>query len=294
MRGCMDLKVSVIIPVYNVEKYLPACLDSVLGQTLREIEVICVNDGSTDKSPEILQEYAKKDSRIIVINQENKGLGSARNRAIEIAKGEYIGFVDSDDYIDADFYEKLYNAALKHNAEIAAAGYRRVSSSSKSIRLRFKNEKLYINADDKYKATNIPEYWYVWNKIYKLSDIRMINLLFTSEFAEDVMFSLRALYFLNKMVTVPDTYYNYRKNSTSFGGSKSVSKQNYALEERVKALNFITANKINIPMTKFPTQNCIRCKIFNVTILKIKIWNTLKIVYFLGFEILRIIEDRIK
>lgn len=290
----MDLKVSVIIPVYNVEKYLPACLDSVLGQTLREIEVICVNDGSTDKSPEILQEYAKKDSRIIVINQENKGLGSARNRAIEIAKGEYIGFVDSDDYIDADFYEKLYNAALKHNAEIAAAGYRRVSSSSKSIRLRFKNEKLYINADDKYKATNIPEYWYVWNKIYKLSDIRMINLLFTSEFAEDVMFSLRALYFLNKMVTVPDTYYNYRKNSTSFGGSKSVSKQNYALEERVKALNFITANKINIPMTKFPTQNCIRCKIFNVTILKIKIWNTLKIVYFLGFEILRIIEDRIK
>ena len=113
-------KVSIIIPVYNTEKYLRKCLDSVCNQTLQDIEIICVNDCSPDDSLEILKEYASNDNRIKIINfTENKGVAVARNTAIEQAKGEYIGFVDSDDYVDLDFYEKLYNTAKSENAEIA-------------------------------------------------------------------------------------------------------------------------------------------------------------------------------
>ncbi len=104
-------KISVIIPVYNTESYLRECLDSALNQTLKEIEVICTNDGSTDNSLKILQEYAKKDSRITVIDQENQGVSIARNNALKIAKGKYIHFLDSDDYLDLNAYEKLYQRA---------------------------------------------------------------------------------------------------------------------------------------------------------------------------------------
>ena len=106
------IKVSVIIPVYNVDKYLEECLQSVCSQTLKDIEIICINDGSTDKSGQILKDFAKKDKRIILIEQENRGVSIARNNGLKAARGEYIGFVDSDDCIDPDFYEKLENACL--------------------------------------------------------------------------------------------------------------------------------------------------------------------------------------
>ena len=99
--------VSILIPVYNVENYLDKCLDSVISQTMNNIEIICVNDGSTDHSGEILEKYQKKDKRIIVVNKENGGLPSARNAGLEIARGKYIGFVDADDYINSDMYEKM-------------------------------------------------------------------------------------------------------------------------------------------------------------------------------------------
>lgn len=97
-------KVSIIVPVYNVENYLRKCLDSLINQTLKNIEIICINDGSTDNSLSILEEYASKDERIIVINQENAGVSSARNRGLEIATGEYIAFVDADDSVTPDCF----------------------------------------------------------------------------------------------------------------------------------------------------------------------------------------------
>ena len=114
-------KVSVIVPVYNVEKYLSDCLDSLIKQTLKDIEIICVDDGSTDNSHKILLEYARKDDRILVLQQENSKQGTARNKGLEIAKGEYIGFVDSDDWVDEDFYEKLYIAAIEKDSDIATS-----------------------------------------------------------------------------------------------------------------------------------------------------------------------------
>lgn len=114
-----NAKISVIIPVYNVEEYLERCVDSVLAQTFTDIEVILVDDGSTDNSGKICDEYAEKDPRISVIHKENGGLSDARNSGIEAANGKYIGFVDSDDYIDTDMYEFLYGIAQKENADVA-------------------------------------------------------------------------------------------------------------------------------------------------------------------------------
>ena len=114
--------VSVLVPVYNVEKYLPRCLESILQQTLSDIEVICVNDGSTDQSAQILENYAEIDKRIIVITKENGGLPSARNAALNKACGKYIGFVDSDDYIQPDMFEKLVNTAEKKSSDIVICG----------------------------------------------------------------------------------------------------------------------------------------------------------------------------
>ena len=116
-------KVSVLIPVYNTAKYLQKCLDSVINQTLYDIEIVCINDGSTDESRFILEEYAKKDIRIKVHNKENGGLVAARKTGLELATGEYIGFVDSDDWIEPDMYEKLYNLASQYNADLITCGY---------------------------------------------------------------------------------------------------------------------------------------------------------------------------
>ncbi|MDP3035370.1 MAG: glycosyltransferase [Methanobacteriaceae archaeon] len=111
-------KISIIIPVYNVEKYLEQCLESVINQTMRELEIICVNDGSTDSSPEILEEFAQKDERIKIIHKENGGIASARNEGLKYVTGEYIGFVDSDDWIEHHMYETLYNNAKSKDCDM--------------------------------------------------------------------------------------------------------------------------------------------------------------------------------
>src|SRR5574344_2773158 len=114
----MQKKVSLIIPVFNSEKYLDECLESAIGQTLTDIEIICVDDGSTDCSAEILHEYSKKDNRIKVLRQENLGQSTARNKGLKFASGEYIAFLDSDDFMKSDMLEKLYDKAKVENSDI--------------------------------------------------------------------------------------------------------------------------------------------------------------------------------
>ena len=109
----METAISVIVPIYRVEKYLPACIDSILYQTFTDFELILVDDGSPDRCPEICDEVARRDARVRVIHQANAGLSAARNAGIEIAHGEWLGFVDSDDYIAPQFYEKLYQTAQR-------------------------------------------------------------------------------------------------------------------------------------------------------------------------------------
>lgn len=116
-------RVSIIVPVYKTEKYIRRCLDSVAGQTLDDIEIILIDDGSPDSCGEICEEYKRKDGRIRVIHQENQGVSAARNAGLRIAAGEYIGFVDSDDYVESDMYEFLYGLAMENNADIAGCEF---------------------------------------------------------------------------------------------------------------------------------------------------------------------------
>jgi len=113
-----QVNVSIIVPVYNVEKYLEKCLESIINQTLKNLEIICVNDGSTDNSLQILEDYAKKDQRIKIINKKNRGSGAAKNTGMKNASGEYIGFVDSDDWVDLAMFEKLYNRAKSQKSDM--------------------------------------------------------------------------------------------------------------------------------------------------------------------------------
>lgn len=261
-------KVSIIVPVYNVEKYLRKCLDSLINQTLKDIEIICVNDGSKDNSPKILEEYAKKDNRIIVINQENAGLSVARNSGIDIAKGEYIGFVDSDDWIDLDYYEKLYNAASTNDTDIAVGGIIRVTGIKKKKFLNFEKETLTDNANLKFELCDVPEKSYVWNKIYKTQKLKELNLKFEEgRIFEDCIFTPQALFFLGKMVTVPNTYYYYlrRGNSTVKQRSEKANADNVYANK--KASDFIKEHNIDISSHEPKTY---RFKIFGVTIFKIR------------------------
>lgn len=261
-------KVSIIVPVYNVKKYLRKCLDSLINQTLKDIEIICINDGSTDKSLEILEEYKNRDSRIILLNQENSGQSVARNRGIEIAKGEYLGFVDPDDWVDLDYYEKLYNAASTNDADIAVGGIIRVTGIKKKKFLNFEKETITDNTNLKFELCDVPEKSYVWNKIYKTEKLKEIGLEFEKGiFYEDCIFTPQALFFLEKMVTVPNIYYYYlrRGNSTVKQRSEKANADNVYAHK--KANDFIKEHNIDISSHEPKTY---RFKIFGVTIFKIR------------------------
>ena len=126
-------EVSVIIPVYNIEKFVEKCIRSVMGQTFRDLEILAVNDGSTDRSGEILERLAAEDSRIVYISQENRGVAAARNRAVDMARGKYLTFVDGDDYIGRDYISCLYAAAEKKNAEMLICGVTCVDAEGKVL-----------------------------------------------------------------------------------------------------------------------------------------------------------------
>lgn len=117
------VKVSVLVPIYNVEDFLPECLDSLVKQTLKEIEIICINDGSTDSSLEIIKNYAKNDGRIVVVNKKNSGYGDSMNKGLDRATGEYVGIVESDDFIDLDAFEKMYKLARKHELDVLKSNF---------------------------------------------------------------------------------------------------------------------------------------------------------------------------
>ncbi len=203
-------KISVIIPVYNVEKYLKRCLDSICNQTLKEIEILCINDCSTDNSLQILQFYAQKDSRLQIIDlKTNKNVSFARNCGLKVAQGEYIGFVDSDDLIDLEFYEKLYNKAIQDNADIAKAGCLLYTSPTDAI-LSDLNTK--IRQNSKYFFTHE---W--WSAIYRRKLIEEKRILFPLEctHSEDIVFLNTCIIHSNSLSLVDEVYYHYIRRNDS-------------------------------------------------------------------------------
>jgi glycosyltransferase involved in cell wall biosynthesis len=206
------MKVSIIIPVYNAEVYLRQCLDSVISQTLRDIEIICVNDGSNDGSLEILREYEINDSRIIVFDQQNSGAGPSRNKGIENAKGEYIAFLDPDDwYPKSDILEIMYSKAVKYHADICGGSLMELRNDEYNIKFTGLNEKytFYEEGFLDYKDYQF-DYGY-WRFIYKNSFLLENNILFPSyRRFQDVPFFVKAMICARRFYALPIQTYCYR------------------------------------------------------------------------------------
>ena len=260
-------KVSVIIPVYNVEKYLRECLDSVVNQTIKDIEIICVNDGSTDGSLDILNEYCSNDDRFVIINQENQGLSVARNNGLNSASGDYVAFIDSDDYLlSNDYFEKLYSACEKYNADIAVASIIRGNEKKSKYIYKIDKEEVAIDYKDKLLLCDVPDSNYVWNKLYKRESLLATGIIFPpGTLYEDLYYTHKVLYYMDKVVTVCGVDYFYRKRQGSIVKTKNIQanidKENGDREIRL----FFEEHGINFEQVATVTQ---KYKIFGLTVFK--------------------------
>ena len=212
------IKVSVIIPIYNMELYLEECLQSVLSQTLKEIEVICVNDGSTDNSLEILQKYASQYSNIVIFNQENCGVGKARNRGINIAKGEFVAFMDPDDfYPDNDILECLYNNAIENNVYICGGSL--CSLKDKTIIKDYDGwlRDYTFNCNGKMTYQDYQFFYGFYRFIYHLEFLKKNNLYFPSYIRfQDPPFFVRAMLCAEEFYAMKKITYCYRQGYKKF------------------------------------------------------------------------------
>lgn len=223
--------ISIVVPVYNVEKYLPQCLDSLIGQTYRDLEIVCVNDGSTDGSLEILEQYAAKDNRVIVVNQDKEGPSEARNRGLEQAKGEWTMFVDSDDWLELNCCERIMSQS--EACDLAIFSYTREFKTTSAPKYIFGQQpRFFENADidwlyERLIAPSGTELRYpekldslstVWGKLYRSSIIKNNSIKFISTKVtgtlEDMIFNGKYFNHLHRARYVPDCLYHYRKTKS--------------------------------------------------------------------------------
>ena len=217
-------KISVIVPVYNVEKYLNKCLDTIISQTFSDIEIICVNDGSTDNSRKILEEYKNKDSRIVIVDKKNGGLSSARNAGMKVAKGEFISFIDSDDWLEETMLEKLYNSMTTLKTDITICAVHQFDESKQEIddsceyfTLGYFDEsfdnKVFSYKDTKSFLTNVCVM--AWNKLYRKSFLDECKAEFPDGLIfEDGPFFFSIFFKTQRVSIVRDFLYYYRINRT--------------------------------------------------------------------------------
>ncbi len=203
-------KLSIIAAVYNLEKYLPRCLDALVNQTLQEIEILCVDDGSTDSAPQIIDEYAKKyPDKIKAFHKPNGGEFTTRNYGLERATGEYVTFVDTDDWVEPNWAEKLYNAAKENNADMAVCAFERIDLNTNKVvstnMTNFGNTVKEINNKDDFMLFINPA---PWNKIYKLDKVKNLRFLDFRGF-NDMIFLTSSYTTVEKIAFVPDVLYHY-------------------------------------------------------------------------------------
>lgn len=216
--------ITVVIPVYNGEKFIKECLENVLSQSYKQLEIIVINDGSTDKSAEIAAQYTVK----IVNHEKNSGLSAARNTGIANATGDYIHFMDVDDQLNTDFYSAMAKAIVETDSDIACSGV--IHEQARYKTQLFKKQKVYTSTNDKLRATYVGKWGYVWRYLYRLNFIRQNNLRFeVGRFVEDLSFSLPSLYYAKKIVVVPGAEYLYKYVETSI-----INKSDKAHQARVK------------------------------------------------------------
>lgn len=229
-------KFSIIIPVYNVQNYLSKCLDSVIGQTMLDIEIICVDDGSKDESAVILEKYAQIDDRIKIIKKENGGLSSARNAGLKTAQGEYICFLDSDDYFESNLCERIYREVLEHRPDIIVFGANIFPLTKDTDPWTYNNlspwtQRFKSFTPDVLLSAN-RGYPFVWRNCFKRAFLERKHLLFDENvrYGEDTVFQVCAFPGAKNMVYISDKLYNYRydrKNSLMFDSRRDDSKRMY-------------------------------------------------------------------
>ncbi|MDR1584531.1 MAG: glycosyltransferase [Prevotellaceae bacterium] len=210
------IKISIVVPVYNVEKYLRQCLDSLVNQTLKDIEIICINDASPDNSLEILQEYAQKDDRIIIINlKENRKQGGARNAGIRIARGEYIALVDSDDWCALGFCEKLWDASENGTVDLVSSDFYIYEQGKTTYAERFPTYVLELTKTERDKYF-ILYGWFGWPSMLKRKLFFDYQLFYPeNRFGEDVAISPQPFCIANRIVKVNISLYYYRIRESS-------------------------------------------------------------------------------
>ncbi|TCL59411.1 glycosyltransferase involved in cell wall biosynthesis [Kineothrix alysoides] len=213
----MEKLISVIVPVYNIEAYLPRCVDSLLAQTFQNLEIILVDDGSADTSGSICDSYARKDGRVKAVHKKNGGLSDARNAGMDMATGEYIGFVDGDDWIDQDMYRAMYEACEKEQAQIAVCRYKQIRTSSgetlvpeidapagNSVSLsKTRAMEAYLCEDETYVIYNS-----VWSKLFLAKLVEDIRFP-VGKNSEDIMFTTKAFCRMERLAYLDAPYYNY-------------------------------------------------------------------------------------
>lgn len=226
MENRMNDLITVIIPVYNVEPYLERCIRSILNQTYRDIEIILVDDGSSDNSGKICDKYAEIDSRIKVIYEQNAGLGYARNSGLQVANGKYVVFVDSDDYAELSMVENLYRCLKKNNADTVIAGFRRAICSNIEIKQNPFAGKVFVGHDQilnnvlkKMLASDGNDYieMSVWKSLFSIDIIKNNNIKFPDKkyLCEDIIFDFGYFNFAKKVAMSEDTGYCYCLNRGS-------------------------------------------------------------------------------
>ena len=225
--------VSVIVPIYNVEKYLPECLDSILSQSLKNIEVIAVDDGSTDRSGDILDEYARRDRRLKVVHKSHGGVSEARNEAMKHVQGKYVGFLDSDDWVDREMYEVMYRTAEDKNVDIVMCGYVREFPDHSKVKAmdmkdgtvvrgktgcrEFARRMIGPIAGEPFMTENLDMHSTIWNKLYSARLLKDISFLSLKDIGscEDLLFNLYVFNNASSFSFIDKPYYHYRKTSVS-------------------------------------------------------------------------------
>lgn len=263
MENTKDL-ISVIVPVYNVEKYLPQCIDSILNQTEKNLEIILVDDGSLDNSGKICDEFSKKDDRIIVIHKKNNGLSSARNAGLEIARGNYIGFVDSDDWLDKTMYEVLLKLLKENNSDISCCDFFKTANSNDSIP-HIDNE--IINSYNNIESLNnfynglYTQTVVAWNKLYKRELFKDISYP-VGKIHEDEGTTYKLYYKANKITYTNRPLYYYRITPNSITTSKFNKKRLDIIDvydEKVKFIKNINNEEIYSKTLKWYLFKLINC-----------------------------------
>lgn len=239
----MDSLISVIVPIYNVEKYLDRCVDSIINQTYKNLEIILVDDGSPDNCPKMCDDYAKIDNRIKVVHKENGGLSDARNAGMEVATGEYVSFIDSDDYISLDFYETLLETIVDNDSDIVECGV-----------VKFYEDNNFDEYSDDLKVTNYdtlyaldglinenPFKQHVWNKLYK-SNIALDIPYAVGKLNEDEFWTYQIFGKAKKVTRINKTMYYYFQRGSSIMGNGYNIRRLDALEGKMNRQAYIEKN----------------------------------------------------